>query len=119
MTETKKLRDHETRGTLFYDGTCRFCVAGVTRFRGLLGRFGIDVQPFENGPAEPEMKLHWEDGRIFGGADAAFFMARRIPFFAPLGWLEWVPGCHWIASKLYRTIANRRSCHASDGTCRI
>lgn len=119
MTETKKFKNPATRGTLFYDGTCRFCIAGVTKFRGLLGRRGIEVEPFKNGPAEPEMKLHWEDGRIFGGADAAFFMARQIPLFAPLGWLERVPGCRWIAWKLYRAIANRRSCNASDKTCRI
>lgn len=119
MTETKKFNLPETKGTLFYDGTCRFCIAGVTRFRGILKQFGIAVHPFEDGPAEPEMKLHWEDGRILGGADAAFFMARRIPYFAPLGWLEWVPGCRWIAWKLYRAIANRRSCNATDGTCSI
>lgn len=118
MTETTSATNLKNRGTLYYDGTCRFCRAGVARFKGILDRIGVGVAPFENGAAEPEMKLHWQDGNVRGGADAAFFLARRLWWAAPLGWLEWVPGCRWIAHRLYRMIADRRHCSA-EGACRI
>lgn len=118
MTETTNTTHPKSRGTLYYDGSCRFCCAGVARFEGTLAGIGVEVSPFENGGAEPEMKLQWQDGRIRGGADAAFFLARRLWWAAPLGWLEWVPGCRWVARRLYRMIAERRHCSANEA-CRI
>lgn len=118
MTEITETRN-DPRGILFWDDTCKFCTDGAARFRPMLNRVGIVLEPFENGALEPEMKLRWHDGTVRGGADAAFFMARRIWYLAPLGWLEWVPGCKWIAHRLYRWIARNRKCLGANGTCRI
>ncbi len=106
------------RGTLFYDGTCGFCVGNVNRLRPHLARLGVATEPFANGAAEPEMKLRWEDGSLRGGGDVIFFLARRTWWAAPLGWLEWVPGCRWLVGKLYDAVASRRHC-LSEGVCRI
>lgn len=119
MTETDNATEPRYRGVLFYDGTCRFCREGVRRFGRLLEAMRVEPQPFEDGASEEEMKLRWHDGTVRGGADAAFFLARRLWFTAPLGWLEWVPGCRGIAHRIYRAIASRRHCNAKDGVCRI
>lgn len=125
MTETKYRThprpeaDANAKGILFYDGTCRFCRDGVGRFHGALAGIGVETRPFENGAGEAEMKLRWHDGTVRGGADAAFFLARRLWWAAPLGWLEWIPGCRAVARKLYRFIADRRHCGGSGEACRI
>lgn len=106
------------RGTLFYDGTCGFCVGSVKRLRPHFARLGVATEPFANGAAEPEMKLRWEDGSLRGGGNVIFFLARRRWWSAPLGWLEWVPGCYWLVKKLYDAVASRRRC-LGDGVCRI
>ncbi len=107
------------RGTLYYDGTCGFCVGGVRFFGPLLESMAVGAEAFNHGAIEPEMKLRWKDGKVRGGADAAFFLARRVWWLAPLGWLEWVPGCLGIARILYRAIAERRHCRGPAGACRI
>lgn len=105
--------------TLFYDGTCRMCLENIRRLQPILKAAGVETKPFENGAIEPEMKLRLSDGRIVGGADAAFFLARRVWWLAPLGWLQWVPTCRWVARKLYEKIAANRHCMGTGGTCRI
>ena len=74
MTEIKK----NEAATLYYDGTCAFCVRWIGRVRELLARCGVVVAPFVDGAAETEMRLHWADGRVHGGADAVFALAERI-----------------------------------------
>lgn len=115
MTETAS----SLGGTLYYDGTCSFCVNGVTRMSPLLSRIRVEVAPFEHGADEPEMKLRWHDGRLVGGGDVLFFLARRVWWAAPLGWLEWVPGCRRLVRWLYRKVADRRHCIGAEGACRI
>lgn len=105
------------RGILYYDGTCSFCLGMVERTRGILSAAGAEPRPFESGADEPEMQLHWHDGTVLGGADAAFFLARRTWWLAPLGWSEWIPGVRRIARKLYRRVAKNR--HCIGGACRI
>ena len=117
MTEISVITETGTNGALRYDGTCRFCVGMVTRTLPILRKVGVGVRPFENGAAEEEMKLEWRDGTSHAGADAAFFLARRIWWAAPLGWLEWMPGVRFITRQLYRVIAAKR--HCINGACEI
>ncbi len=104
MTETTKVRK------LFYDATCRFCTDGVGRLRPWLATRNIVTVPFENGEAEAEMKLAWSDGRTFGGAEAAIFLARQFWYTLPLGLIAMLPGVRQIVHAGYRWIAKNRSC---------
>lgn len=113
----KVITETGLNGTLRYDGTCRFCIGMVNRTMWLLKLAGVAAKPFEDGAGEAEMKLEWRDGSVHGGADAAFFLARRIWWMAPLGWLEWLPGVRPVARWLYHRIAAKR--HCINGACEI
>ncbi|MEM9280380.1 MAG: hypothetical protein AAGA96_01010 [Verrucomicrobiota bacterium] len=115
MTETAPV----PRGTLFYDGTCRYCVNRITQVGGMLAQIGVATEPFGDGANEQEMKLRWHDGRLLGGAEVLFFLARRVWWAVPLGWLEWVPGCRAMARWVYGKVAERRHCLRDGSACRI
>jgi predicted DCC family thiol-disulfide oxidoreductase YuxK len=104
-------------GLLYYDGTCAFCCRSIERVRPILTKRRVATVPFENGAAEPEMRLRWHDGREFGGADAAIFLASRIwwgwPFFA----IAHFPGVRAILAAGYRRIAANR--HCAKGQCML
>ena len=106
-----------SNGTLYYDGTCGFCRTNIRRSRKTLEGIGVAVEPFENGALEPEMKLRLPNGLVHGGAEAAFYLARRIWWLAPLGYLERVPLCKFLAERIYEKIAANR--HCIGGACRI
>src|SRR5262245_60303576 len=63
-----------------------------------------------------EMRVFTLDGRLFGGADAVLFLARRIWWACPLGWAGGLPGVRALFRYLYRWLAKRRYC--LSGTCR-
>ncbi|MDA7673458.1 DCC1-like thiol-disulfide oxidoreductase family protein [Verrucomicrobiales bacterium] len=111
MTETTN------KGELFYDATCRFCTDGVGRLRPWLKKRNIVTVPFENGASETEMKLAWHDGRTYGGAEAAIFLARQFWFTAPLALIAMLPGFRQLVHAGYRWIAKNRSC--LSGVCEI
>ncbi|MDF1812330.1 MAG: DCC1-like thiol-disulfide oxidoreductase family protein [Verrucomicrobiales bacterium] len=107
-----------TRGTLFYDGTCGFCLRGIRRIRKPLATIHVDVAPFANGAKEPEMILKWHDGKILGGADAAIFLAKRFPLLLlPATIAHWPPFIY-IVRAAYKRIAKNRHC-IGDGACEI
>ena len=107
-----------TKGVLFYDGTCPFCVKWIERVRPHLIRKGVSTEPFEDGKNEAEMKLAWHDGRNFGGADAAFFLARRFFLFFPVGVAGSIPVIRELGRAVYRRIASQRHC-LGNGACEI
>lgn len=117
MTEKEASEEVTVRGQMFYDGTCRFCTAGAARVRPWLAKRKVEVVPFENGAAEAEMKVTWHDGRIFGGADAAVFLARQFWFTWPLAFLASLPGFKQLTDIGYRFIARNR--HCINGACEI
>ena len=106
------------RGTLFYNGTCGFCVGIVIRLRPRFAQLGVATEPLSNRAAESEMKLRREDGSLRGRGNVIFFLARRRWWSAPLSWLEWVPGCPWLVERLYDAVASRRRC-LGDGVWRV
>ncbi len=111
MTETK------INGELFYDATCQFCTDGATTLRPWLAKRDIITVPFENGAAEAEMKLAWHDGRVFGGAEAAIFLARLFWFTWPLAMIAMLPGFRQLTHAGYRWVARNRTC--LNGACEI
>ena len=105
-------------GTLFYDGSCRFCTDGVMRLRGWLDRRGVKIAPFEvaEGEAIPEeMRFRCVDGRELGGADAVLLVIGARWWGKPLEWLGRLPGIHGFLDAGYRWVARRR--HCIGGTC--
>ena len=102
---------------LYYDGTCRFCRRWANRFRGVLGRRGVALVAYSDGSKEEEMRLHWMDGRDFGGIDALLKLAEEIWWARPLGALSRIPGVVGLWKWLYREFARRRHCWG--GACRI
>ncbi len=110
----------EYKGVLYYDGSCSFCVRWINRVRSYLAGKNIAVQAFENGASEPEMRLDWHDGRAFGGADAAFFIARRFGLLFPVGVLGMIPGFRKLGRFTYRKIAENRHCRGGESSsCKI
>ena len=111
------INDKTKRGTLHFDGTCPMCCRSVRMVAPILAKRGVGVMPFENGADEPEMRLTWHDGRAFGGADAAIFLAGQIWWACPLFAFAQLPGVHGLASAFYRRIAARR--HCGGGACAV
>lgn len=105
------------QGRLFYDGTCRFCLASIRRLAPVLRRCRVEAVPFAHGATEPEMRLRWRDGREWGGAEAFLFLAGCLWWTRPLHWLGRIPGIVPLTRWLYRRIASRRHCF--NGACRL
>lgn len=107
-------------GTLFYDGTCRFCTDGVMRLRGWLEKRGVEIQPFDvsEGEVTPdEMRLRCADGREFGGADAALVVIGARWWGKPVEWIGRLPGIFHLLAAGYRWVAGRR--HCIGGACEL
>jgi len=97
--------------TLYYDGQCPFCRVQAERLRRWTkGRFHARTfQPNQSDEASPdEMKLQMPDGRIFGGAEAAFRAMALRPIFVPLLWLYLVPVIRQLCNGAYRIVARNR-----------
>ena len=62
------------------------------------------------GPIPHEMKLALADGRVLGGAEAVTWLARRVWWLAPIGWVLWLPGLRTLTVLAYRWFARRRYC---------
>ena len=117
-----------SRGWVFYDAECAFCVRGATRWGGLFERRGFRWLPLQSpGAAErlgiggvalrDEMKLLLSDGRIVGGVDAWVVLFRTVWWLWPVGCLLTLPGLHWVGDYAYRWIALHR--HRFVGRCEI
>ncbi len=111
---------NDCKGVLYYDGSCSFCVRWISRIRSPLAGKNIRVRSFEKGTSEVEMKLVWHDRREFGGADAAFFIARRFLRLFPIGLLGMLPGFRSLGRYIYRRIAANRYCRGGrNASCQI
>ena len=114
------------QGWVLYDGECPLCLATVARFGPLLRRHHFDLASLQtpwvqkrlglnSGEPLTEMKLLTTDDGIYGGADAALQIARKIwwPLFA----LAKIPGITPLFHVIYRRIAANRTCFG--GQCSI
>lgn len=105
------------RGCLYYDGDCGFCLATMSWIEKPLWKRGFGTAPLKPDEPRDEMVLRLPDGRRFGGADAAVYLAGRVWYATPLWLLAWIPGVKWVMRKGYRWIAARR--HCIGGTCKV
>lgn len=89
-TEITGITNTAGRGVVLYDGTCRICSGGATRWRDLLMRHGFTLLPLQDTRAAqitklPKMELMRElhvvapDGSVHRGLDAVLFVAPAIP----------------------------------------
>ncbi len=121
-----------SKSTLVYDGECPFCRKWVTRIgrrdrigalelvarqtEGLTERFPrLDESDFNTG-----MRLITPENVIHVGADAAYQIARRLPFWRRIAWFYYVPGIHWLTRAGYAWIAAHRQSlggKCDDETC--
>ncbi len=112
-------------GQVLYDAECSVCQALALRFAPWLERHGFNIQPLQTpGLREriglspetwmEEMRLLTPDGRLFGGTEALWEIARIA---MPQLWqLRHVPGIRPLLAWGYREFARRRRC--LNGVCR-
>lgn len=115
-------------GWIFFDASCRFCVAGCRRWGRVLERRGFAWVPLQSPGAAarlgvPEAELLNElrvlpaDGPALGGVDAVLALMRRVEWLRPLAWLLGLPGLRPLAAAGYRRLARHR--HCLGGRCRL
>lgn len=106
---------------VLYDAACRYCTALARWARPLLRRRGFVLAPLQSLwvpaalgilPREllKELRVFTSDGRLYGGADAVVFLARRIWWAWPLWAVAQIPGALRPLGALYRWIAAHRFC---------
>lgn len=116
------------RGWVFYDGECRFCVRGATRWGDWFARRGFLWLPLQThgtttrlrmdeAALRAEMKLLHADGRVVGGVDAWAVLFRSVWWLWPLGALLSLPGIRRCGGVGYRWVARNRYCWG--GSCEL
>lgn len=116
-------KGRHARGWLFFDAECEFCTRVAKWVAPALARRRIGIAPLQDSRVGAllglsgdelmrEMRLLREDGRQWGGADAAIELAREIWWARPLAWIARVPGAMAILRAGYRWIAAHRKCAA-------
>src|SRR5262249_47472408 len=113
---------------VLFDGECSYCVS-LARFlqRVIAGyQFGFlplqtpwvrDLLNLSDQELLSQMRVLTVGGRLYGGADALFEIARRVWWARPFFWLSHFPGIKGGARKLYGWMAMRRHCFG--GACSI
>ena len=119
MTDAKGSRVE--RGWVFFDRDCKICTATARRFRGPLEARGFGLAALQDPRASAllripeaqtleEMRMVTSDGKLYGGADAIIYLARRIwwawPLYAAARWL----GARPLMVRGYRRFAAHRKC---------
>ncbi len=125
----------ETRWRVWYDDQCEVCQAGVAWLRRL-DRRGERVlaMPLSSSLEEPlalprgatldellrEIHVAAPDGRVFVGAEAVAALARLFRWTWIAGAVASLPGCAWLARRLYRWVASNRYSlsRCRGGACR-
>lgn len=96
------------RGRLLYDGDCGFCSRAMRRWSPVLRRRGFLFEP--GGPALADITLLLPSGGRLTGSSVYLYIARRVWWLAPLGWLFSLPGLRGAADAAYRLVARNRRC---------
>ena len=108
------------RGILFYDAGCGVCRGGMRRFGGMLTRRGFRLLPLQSpvarqltGAAEEDLMREAHlvtpaPRRVLRGADAVVYLARAVPWAAPLRWLAALPGGMPVMRAAYARFARNR-----------
>jgi predicted DCC family thiol-disulfide oxidoreductase YuxK len=109
------------RGRIFYDADCPMCRAMMRRFEKTFTSRGFGFAPLQlelkPGTRPNEMRVRTADGSEFGCAEAVVFLAGFVWWGQPLRWLAKLPGSKFVLRRIYREIAERRTC--DGGVCRL
>lgn len=119
----------KTRGWIFYDGDCAFCVRAATRWGAVFARRGFRWLPMQTpgtaaslglseAAVRTEMTLRLADGRVRGGVEAWVILFRAVWWMWPLGGLIGLPGLRTLSGAVYRWIARHRYCISGAGGLR-
>lgn len=111
---------------VLYDGECSRCTGAALFFRDTLRRRGFLIAPLQSlwvpsalgmGPREllQAMRVFTSTGKLYSGADAVVYLARRIGWAWPLWALAQLPGVMPVLRALYRWAAAHR--HCGSGMC--
>ncbi|MCC6906707.1 MAG: DUF393 domain-containing protein [Phycisphaerales bacterium] len=115
--------------TMYYDGRCGVCRAGVKRL-GRLDWLGalepVDYtslapadRPVEESVFMRGMPLRTRDGRVLIGFPAIRHAFIHTPLGWLLGWLLYVPGISHLGRLGYDAFAKRRPRDAAAPACRV
>jgi predicted DCC family thiol-disulfide oxidoreductase YuxK len=125
VSEWTDRKGRHARGWLFYDAECGFCTRIARQLAPVMEWRGLALAPLQDRrvatllglrPEELllEIKFLAPDGRQYGGADAAVAVAREIWWAQPVVWLAKFPWIMRSFRSLYRGIAARRRCSATN-----
>jgi len=114
--------------TVFFDGSCAFCRAGIRLARRLFPNPAFRWLPLQtSGVPEQlglpesvlltEMKIQLANGHVLGGIDAWNYLLRSVWWAWPVGILLSLPGLHWLGQAGYRWVARHRYC--LGGSCAL
>ena len=126
MTDAKGRQ--ASRGWIFFDRDCSVCISLARRFRPIFEKRGFGLAALQDPrvaallclPPDKvllEMRVVTTDGQVFGGSDAALFLARQVYWMWPLYAAAKLPGVPRILGAGYRWFADHRRC--VSGRCSI
>ncbi|MDZ4817094.1 MAG: DCC1-like thiol-disulfide oxidoreductase family protein [Verrucomicrobiota bacterium] len=105
-------------GTVYYDGTCPFCLGAIRRFTGLLASRNFRAVPYRiDQPIPGEMAVVDKDGTRYGGAEAIIYLAGQFWWARPFALLGKVPVINQLLHRIYQRIAAAR--HCKSGACHV
>ena len=108
-----------TAGWVLYDGNCGFCQRWIPMWEKFLTRRGFESIPLQTPWVMERTGLSMEellqdlrillpDGRIYAGADAYRYVARRSIWLWPFWALSMVPILHFLCNCFYKWFARNR-----------
>jgi predicted DCC family thiol-disulfide oxidoreductase YuxK len=120
------MRIPSAAGWVLYDGDCAFCVRWLHFWSPVLLRRGFEIDtlqadwaPESLGMTRDEilrdMRLMTAVGTTYAGADVYLYIARRIWWAWPFGFLFSLPGLNQLIRAGYRWVAANR--HCISGQC--
>ena len=109
------------RGWILYDADCGFCTRWAWRLAriGRVGSRGFHLAPLQapwvrqrlrmsESDLLHEMRVLTADDQLYGGADAAVFLARQVWWTRPFTVLTRLPGVMPLLRAVYRWVAQNR-----------
>lgn len=122
--------DRPKADVVLYDGDCPICTGGAR----LLGRLDFEGRLAFLSLDDPRVRARWPGlafdalmrelhvvdslGRVYRGADAVRYLARRLPALWPFLPALYLPGSLPVWRWLYRKLAERRGSAACGDKCR-
>jgi predicted DCC family thiol-disulfide oxidoreductase YuxK len=118
ITDTKGNR--APRGWICFDRDCAVCSMLAQRFRRVFEKRGYGLAALQDPRVACLLGLAPEDlmremrvvteGGVYGGADAAVYLAKQVWWAWPIYATSKLPGLGYVFRRGYRWLADHRSC---------